>query len=369
MLPLRPPTGKSLPLQARSVLRNPVESTAVNPPDSRADEILEATRQAHKDYAFDDRHNPTRPALVFFQQTPDGDALFVVFYTQACRWSRCTGCNLPSVMSARHIGFIPLMAQVDYLFRQPDIRRRAPDLRKVIVSNNGSVLDEQTFSSTALMYLIASLNRHLPRLAVLTLETRVEYVDETELEFIARALREGETPTRLELAIGLEAFDDRIRNAVFQKGLELARLETLCAQLARHGFELKCYLMQKPVPDMSDADAILDVERAIDYLSQLAARQRLRMNLHLNPTYAAAGTPLAQALREGRFTPPTLRDVARATLHAEGKPISVFLGLSDEHLACAGGSFLRPGEEESVAVLEQFNRTQDYDLVRRVAEK
>lgn len=339
----------------------------MNPPNSATEEIIEATRQAHKDYAFDDRHNPTRPALVFFQQTPDGDTLFVVFYTQACRWSRCTGCNLPSVMSARHIGFVPLMAQVDFLFRQPDIRHRAPGLRKVIVSNNGSVLDEQTFSSTALMYLIASLNRHLPHLAVLTLETRAEYVDEAELEFIARALREGETPTRLELAIGLEAFDDHIRNAVFQKGLELTRLEVLCGQLARHGFELKCYLMQKPVATMSDADAIRDVEQAIDYLSHLATRHRLRVNLHLNPTYAAAGTPLEQALRAGRFTPPTLRDVARATLHAEGKPISVFLGLSDEQLACSGGSFLRPGEEQLVALLEQFNRTQDFDLVRNVA--
>ena len=44
-------------------------------------------------------------------------------------------------------------------------------MRKIIVSNNGSVLDEVTFSSTALIYLMAKLNLHLPNLAVLTLET------------------------------------------------------------------------------------------------------------------------------------------------------------------------------------------------------
>lgn len=335
-------------------------------PDATEEQIRLATRQGHKDYGFDERHDPTRPALVFFQQTVEGETLFVVFYTQACRWSRCTGCNLPSKMSQKHIGFQPLMAQIDAVFARPDVRTRREHLRKVIVSNNGSVLDEQTFSSTAVMYLIASLNRQLPRLEVLTLETRVEYVDETELEFIARALREGSTPTRLEVAIGFEAFDDRIRNAVFQKGLELARIEFLCAQLARHGFQLKCYFMQKPVAEMTDEAAILDVQQAIDHLSALAVRHAIRINLHLNPTYAAAGTPIEKALRNGRYSPPYLRDVARAALHAEGKAITVFLGLSDEHLACDGGSFLRPGDEALVDVLERFNRTQDFALLRAV---
>jgi radical SAM enzyme (TIGR01210 family) len=339
----------------------------MNPNPSTEQQILEATRQARKDYGFDDQHDPTRPALLWFQQSIEGETLFVVFYTQACRWSRCSGCNLPSAMSRKHIGFELLMAQVDHVFRHPEVRHRRERLRKVIVSNNGSVLDELTFSSTALMYLIACLNRELPHLEVLTLETRIEYVDEAELEFIARALREGETPTHLELAVGLEVFDDHLRNAVFQKGLELSRLEALCPYLARYGFHLKCYVMQKPVPDMTDEAAVSDVQRAIDYLSGLAARHGLRINLHLNPTYAARGTPLEKALLQGRYSPPRLCDIARAALHAEGKPISVFLGLSDEHLACEGGSFVGPGDAPLVDALEQFNRTQDFALLRAIA--
>jgi len=328
--------------------------------------ILRATRHSRKDYTFDEVHDPTRPALCWFQESIEGPVLFVVFYTQACRWSQCVGCNLPARMSARHVGFRSLMAQVDHLFDDPEIRERASQLRKVIVSNNGSVLDEATFSSTALIYLIAKANLHLPHLDVLCLETRVEYVDPPELEFMARALREGESPTALELAIGFEAFDDHLRNEVFRKGLNLPQFESLVQTVARHGFRLKCYFMQKPVPQMSDEAAIRDVHAAIDYLSGLARATGVPINLHLNPTYVAFGTPLEASFRRGEYTPPRLPDVARALLRAEGTPITVFAGLSDEGLACEGGSFIRPGDEPWVQCLEAFNRTQDYRELRAI---
>jgi len=328
--------------------------------DSVTRQILQGTRAAEKDHAFDDAHDPSRPADYWFQESDEGPILFVVFYSQACRWSRCLSCNLPARMSSRHVPFPALMAQVDYLFQQHDILQLAPTLRKVIVSNNGSVLDEATFSSTALIYLLAKLNVHLPRLAVVTLETRIEYVDLPELEFLARALREGQTPTALELAVGFEVFDDRIRNEVFHKGLQLHQVDELCAKLARYGFHLKCYFMQKPVPGMSDAEAIQDIQRAIDYLAELARIHGTRINLHLNPTYVAFGTALERSFRSGEYAPPQLADVARAALLAEGKPITLYVGLSDEDLACEGGSFVRPGDEALIAALERFNRSQDF---------
>jgi radical SAM enzyme (TIGR01210 family) len=240
-------------------------------------------------------------------------------------------------------------------------RREA--IHKVILSNNGSMLDEVTFSSTALIYLLAKLNLHLTNLNVVSIETRPEYVDLAELEFIARVLAEGDTMTHLEVAIGFEAFDEHIRNDLFQKGLALPIFERLAQNLASYGFRLKCYFMQKPVPDMTDEEAIADIHRAIEYLGRIAQEYKVVINMHLNATYVGAGTPLELALREGRYTPPRLRDLAAAARHARHQPISVFLGLYDEGLAVEGGAPVRPGEERLVAVLEEFNRTQDYDLL------
>jgi len=338
-------------------------------PDAINKQIIFGSQKAGKTYTFDEEHDQTLPAQMWFQESDEGLILFIVFYTQACRWSRCLGCNLPSKVSQNHVPYKSLMAQIDNVFADPGVRSRRPSIRKFIISNNGSVLDEDTFSSTALMYLIAQLNINFPNLAVLSIESRPEYVDLAELEFISRALVEGETSTQLEIAIGFEAFDNRIRNEVFDKGLSLEVFEGLVRKMSPYGYRLKCYFMQKPVPDISDAEAVVDIKNAIDYLGRIANKYDIHINMHLNPTYVAAGTAMETAFWEGRYTPPLLEDVAEAVRHAREKSISTFVGLSDENLAVKGGSFLSQENEALVEKLELFNRTNDFDILDEICKK
>ncbi len=337
-------------------------------PDAITKQILFGSQKAGKTYTFDEKHDPTLPAQQWFQESDEGLILFIVFYTQACRWSRCLGCNLPSKVSQDHVPYKSLMAQIDHVFVDPEVRSRASLIRKVIVSNNGSVFDEDTFSSTALMYLIAQLNLNFPNLSVLSMESRPEYVDLAELEFIFRALAEGDTPTQLEIAIGFEAFDNRIRNELFDKGLSLEAFEGLVLKIVPYGYHLKCYFMQKPVPGMSDVEAVVDIQNAIDYLSHIANKHDIHINMHLNPTYVAAGTVLETAFREGRYTPPLLEDVAVAAYHARAKSISTFIGLSDEGLAVEGGSFLLQDSQVLVDKLELFNRSHDFNILDEICK-
>lgn len=333
-----------------------------------SNQIVEGTQKAGKFYNFDEAHDEKLPAQMWFQESDEGLILFIVFYSQACRWSRCLGCNLPSKMSCDHVSYKALVAQIDYIFQDREVIEQRQNIHKVIVSNNGSILDEETFSSTALMYLLAQLNLNLPNLALLSIETRVEYVDIAELEFISRALAEGDTPTQLEIAIGFEAFDDYIRNSVFNKGLSLSLFEDFLGKMASYGYRLKCYFMQKPVPGMTDAEAVTDIQNAVDYLSQMATHYGVGINMHLNPTYVATGTILEDRFRKGEYTPPLLWDVARAAWHARDKSLSIFIGLFDEGLAVEGGSFLREGDEELVKELERFNRTQDHYILDKICK-
>ncbi len=337
-------------------------------PDAINKQIIFGSQKAGKTYTFDEEHDQTLPAQMWFQESDEGLILFIVFYTQACRWSRCLGCNLPSKVSQNHVPYKSLMAQIDNVLADPAVRSRRPSIRKVIVSNNGSVLDEGTFSSTALMYLIAQLNINFPNLAVLSMESRPEYVDLAELEFISRALGEGETPTQLEIAIGFEAFDNRIRNDVFDKGLSLEIFEGLVRKMSPYGYHLKCYFMQKPVPDMSDAEAVADIKNAIDYLGRIANKYDNVINMHLNPTYVAAGTALETAFWAGKYTPPLLEDVAEAVRYTWGKSISTFIGLSDEGLAVKGGSFLLPDNQPLVEKLERFNCSHDFNILDEICK-
>ncbi|MBI5210595.1 MAG: hypothetical protein HY927_11550 [Elusimicrobia bacterium] len=330
-------------------------------PESR---LIENTRSAGKTYSFDDRHDPAEPAEHWFQETPEGEALFLVLYTRACLWSLCLGCNLPSRMSRRHIPFDMIMRQIDRVFDGLIPPGRLAGLRKIILSNNGSVLDERTLSTTALLYFVAKMNMRCPRLKVLAMETRAEHIDEVELEVLARALGEGPVKTGLELAMGFEAYDDRLRNAVFRKGLSKAHFERAVRIASRHGFGVKAYFMLKPAPGMSEDEAVRDIERGIEYLDRLARRHGAVINMHLNATYAARGTPLETALRSGRFVPPRLDSLRRAALAARGKRVSLYLGLYDEGLAAPGGSFIRPGDGPLLRRLRAFNKTRDFRLLK-----
>ena len=328
-----------------------------------AKQISEATQKMGKTYSFQEDHDKNLPAQTWFQESDEGLIFFIVFYTQACRWSKCLGCNLPSTCSQFHVDYQSIISQIDNVFNDPEVTARKKEIKKIIISNNGSVLDEDTFSSTALMYLLAMINIHFSNLTTLCIETRPEYTDMAELEFLSRALKEGETPTKLEVAIGFEAFDEKIRNEVFNKGLSLDIFDSFVSKVSNYGFGLKCYFMQKPVPGISDDESVQDIMNGIDYLDEMSKKYNVKINMHLNPTYVAYGTLLEESFNKGEYTPPVLRDVAKAAKHGRGKSISIFVGLFDEGLAVPGGSFLREGDEALAEKLDSFNRTQNYDIL------
>ncbi len=329
-------------------------------------QILSGTKKAGKKYNFNTNHHSDNFLDYWFQTSETGLTLFVIFYTQACRWSRCIGCNLPSKMSLQHIDFKSIMEQIDNLFETPDIKSKKNKIKKVIISNNGSVLDEVTFSSTALMYLLAKLNINFTNLLILAIETRPEFVDMEELEFLQRAMNERETPTKIELCIGFEVFNDSIRNDSFDKGLTLDTFEEFVNKVSKYDYLIKCYFMQKPVPEMTDREGIIDIQNAIDYLAMVSRKYGIKINMHLNPTFVAKNTALEKAFNTGKYLPPKLIDIAEAALHAKEKNISMFIGLSDEGLAVKGGSFIQSGDEEIIEKLIFFNKTNDYSIIENL---
>lgn len=330
------------------------------------EQIHLASARGKKRYSFEDKHDEKLPADMWFQTSEEGLILFIVFYSQACRWSQCLGCNLPQKMSDKHVSYKALVSQIDYVFNHPKVIKQRHKIGKVIISNNGSIFDQATFSSMALMYFLVQLNFSFTNLAILSIESRIEYIELAELEFISRALAEGDTPTNLEIAIGFEAFDDYIRNTVFKKGLSLQIFQKFVNDIAPFGYFLKCYFMQKPVPGMSDEQAIADIHNAIDYLSNISDKSGLHINMHLNPTFVAKGTLLEESFYKGQYSPPFLTDVAKAALYGADKSISIFIGLNDEGLAVEGGSFIRRGDSKNVQRLELFNRTQDYSILENL---
>ncbi|NCU32895.1 MAG: hypothetical protein EOM23_08195 [Candidatus Moranbacteria bacterium] len=281
-------------------------------------------------------------------------------------------------MSQNKISCIDIMKQVDVLFHNILSDEQKDNIHKIIISNNGSVLDENTFSTTALLYIAAKLNLECPNLTTISLETRPEYVDIEELQILCRAFQELDPPAALELAIGFEAFDEKIRNQDFQKGLDLSKVEKLLSQMAIvnqefikkfkkefKSMKLKTYFMLKPVVGISEQEAIVDVCKGIDYLSSLVQKYEVEINMHLNPTYVASGTVLEKNFLAGDYAPPLLESVVQVVKYAEGKNISIYVGINDEGMAVPGGSFNRntTSDRQIIEKLEIFNATQDFSIL------
>ncbi|MBI3552086.1 MAG: hypothetical protein HY077_06175 [Elusimicrobia bacterium] len=329
--------------------------------------LVARSQAAGKTYAFDDGHDPSLPAGFWFQETQEGRTLFLILYTQACIWTICQGCNLPALGSKEHVTAEMIKRQIDHVFSKVLSGDEAKELGKVILSNNGSVLDERTFPTESLLYFVREMVARCPKVTVLTLESRSEYIDAFELELLSKLLREKGSTATIELAVGFEAFDDNIRNNVFKKGLTLKNFEQTVARAAAHGFRLKAYFMLKPVAGMSEEEAVADIARGVDYLDGLAAKHKVAINMHLNPTYVAKGTELAESFKAGSYAPPRLDSLRRAALAAKGRRISLYLGLYDENNAVPGGSFIRPGDEALLARLAQFNKIHDFGLLEEAS--
>ena len=122
--------------------------------------------------------------------------------------------------------------------------------------------------------------------------------------------------------------------------------------------------MLKPVPNLSEEQAIIDVVNGINYLDKIVNKFNIDINMHLNPTYVAYGTLLEKEFNKGNYIPPALESVRKAILAAEGKKVSIYIGLYDEGLAVKGGSFIRKGDENLIKKLNQFNTTQDFSIIK-----
>lgn len=317
--------------------------------------------KAEKKYTHCDNHDPTKPAATWLQSTVDGLTVYVVFYVLACTWGKCTMCSIPSMMSSGEVAKKDIMKQIDNFFSKMIPKSHRNNFYKIIAAVGGSILDSKVFPDECLTRFLDKLPKEFPSLKILTLETRMEHVNSIRIAEIQRRL--ANKNIRLEIAIGFETADEQLRNDKLQKGFTNAEFVKFCKLLAGHGVSLKAFLMQKPLPDMSEEEALEDVKKSIDYLSKISSKYNIKINAHINPAYIAKGTILEKAYKAGLYSPPLLQNVCKAALSAAGKNVSIFIGLNDEGLTKEDHKANTFFEKEAVKVIEKFNQTNNFKLL------
>lgn len=334
-----------------------------------------------------DNHDPEKPIFTWFQDTPIGKELFVVFYTQKCEWSRCSFCTLPSESSTQVVHKDSIRKQCDHVFENLNNWQKN-SIKRIFLSNNGSILNQDIMSPESLRYVCEMAYKELPNLEVICLETRFDTVEDFELEehlslyaswhdIYKKEYRKSKNPVQLQISAGYETQDTYLRNNVLCKGYsekEVVDFFKLCKRVtdkhnksnSRHIQILSDeYVMLKPAVGMTDEEAEYESFQTIAHLAALGEEYSVPVSIRLNPTFVAKGSELYDEFKKGKYTPPELKSVVNVlrTCHENGINIPIFVGLNEEGLSIdQSATFLRESDDyKYMNALVEFNKDQDYE--------
>lgn len=302
-----------------------------------------------------------RPLNVVVRRFLGVGELVVVLYTKRCQY-QCTFCTLPS--TSAH-GDVSLTGIRDQMAAALDAAGdQLSDVRQISLGNEGSILDERTLPREQLSYLLRACAA-LPAVENIILETRPEFATPSLLDELADLA----APKRISLKIGLESADDRIRQRVLGKNMDLQVFERTVYDLGRRGIDLASYVLVKADPRHCDAEGRADAIATCRYLKNLCQTSGIRLTLRVNAMYRAAGSRWAAWAKQSGWTPPSVFDLADVMYAVADAETPVYAGLSEEGLATPDGCMESRGDFQSWALrrLEDYNHSGDIALLRSVA--
>jgi len=339
----------------------------------------------------DDNHDPEKPIFTWFQDTPIGKELFVVFYTQKCEWSRCSFCTLPSESSTQLVHKDSVRAQCDHVFENLNNWQKN-SIKRIFLSNNGSILNQDIMSPESLRYICEMAYKELPNLEIICLETRFDTVEDFELEehlslyaswhdIYIKEHRKAKEPVQLQISAGYETQDTYLRNNVLCKGYseeEVVSFFELCKSVTDKHNQINSrqiqilsdeYVMLKPAVGMTDEEAEIESFHTIAHLDALGKQYNIPISIRLNPTFVAKGSELYDEFQKGNYKPSTLQSVVNVLLMCCKANINlpIFVGLNEEGLSADHSfTFLRESDDyKYMSALVEFNKDQDYSALQK----
>ncbi|MGA2607385.1 MAG: hypothetical protein ABSH01_08005 [Terriglobia bacterium] len=287
--------------------------------------------------------------------------LMLILRSPGCTYDRkpgggCSFCGL------RHLTTEGAKVTTDEYIEQIEAALAAheadlPQIREIDIFNSGNFLNDAEVPPDARLAILRTCaERETVRLLVI--ESRPEFVCSENLTPLGSAIRRAGGDLALEVAIGLEAYDDLIREGHLRKGFSRADFERAVGVLAQLRIDLLVYVMLKPC-ELSNADALRDAVSAGEYVYRVAAASHVHARIALQPTFVVPATRLALEYASGAYTPPSLWLVKEAAVRLAGMgPLTV--GLWDEDLnPVAVPSSCEACRTRLIEALRTFNLTQN----------
>jgi len=135
-----------------------------------------------------------------------------------------------------------------------------------------------------------------PTIKKVCIESRPEFINPTNISTL-KGLLGGKT---LEVGIGLESSNDRVRNGLLRKGTSLPNFELAVSTLRKHGAKSLAYVFLKPV-GLSESEAVADTVETIRYCFRTGVDE-----VSVSCAFIQEGTDMYKKYMIGEYKPPTL---------------------------------------------------------------
>ena len=290
--------------------------------------------------------------------------LMVIFRAPGCAYDLragggCTYCGFRHLTThGVPVTAMEYVAQFEHALRGRSLERE--NVRQIDLFNSGNFLNDGEVPAEARVAILRRCaNQKTVRLVMA--ESRPEYITAPRLETMQKVLS-GRSQIGLEIGVGFDAFDEsKVR--VIRKGITRASFERAVARMGQTGTDLMTYVLVKPC-EMTDDEALTDVQNAAEYVHNLAARHGISARISLEPTFVVPNTPLADEFRAGRYQPPSFALVIEAAARIAHLG-HLTVGMWDEGLNPLAVPFASPWELPRILdALRRFNLTQNPTLLQ-----
>jgi len=214
----------------------------------------------------------------------------VILPTIGCRWGRAEGCIMCGYVydAAREIGQDKVVEEFKNAVKKLD------GIEYLKIFTSGSFLDPQELSKTSIKKILKEVPDGVKRLQI---ESRPEFIKEKSLAEIKKVL-----DAELEIGIGLESANDRIRESI-NKGFSFDNFKKAVQICNKNDVKVKAYLLLKP-PFLTEKEALEDAKDSI-IKAQKAGADRVS----INPMNIQRGTLVEKLWKSGEYRPPWLWSV------------------------------------------------------------
>jgi len=178
------------------------------------------------------------------------------------------------------------------------VRKQKPEL--LVIYNGGSFLSDKEIPKKTQLSILKFVAIH-PTIKKIIVESRANLVTEEKLSQYAVAIGGKD----LEIAIGLESANDKIRNKCLSKGLNKETFEQAIKLCVQFGFKSFVYVYLKP-HCLSEEEATQDAIETIKYCFRVGADE-----VSLSCAFVQKNTLLEKLYNEGKFVPPKLWSIIK----------------------------------------------------------